>query len=447
VLRRAVFAIALLAAASPVRGEPVALAPTAGEPRPIVGVRVRGKSKVTETTMARLAHIRIGDSITPDQVPHLENALISSELFEKVKVTLEDTPGGVLVIATVEDKMSWIAAPTIYVLPSSWSAGLGYAENDLLGEDKKMLLYGQVGTRTSLFFGTYLDPSVNGSPLTLRFDVYTVRRNIDEYSNPPAMPKDTTVGRTSTEVFLDAGALVGWTFAWWLVGDLRLRGAYVYFRNSTTGDDAKTPLPRPEADGWDVTGQARLTLDHRKHRFGVTWGPYAQLLLESSLPGIDSYGYQAALARAYHSWRFFDEHELELRVGLGIGRRLPFHEELTTGGQSDLRGYAIDQFRGDTRAVFRAEYSVPITKWRIFAFRAIGFWDSGYVGFHFQDPTTTRDYLASQAPGSHWWRNDVGAGFRVYVKSVVLPLLGLDLGYGIEGHNPEVYFEVGLTDF
>ena len=32
-------------------------------------------------------------------------------------------------------------------------------------------------------------------------------------------------------------------------------------------------------------------------------------------------------------------------------------------------------------------------------------------------------------------------------KNVVLPLVGLDFGYGIEGHSPEVYFEVGLTDF
>ena len=44
-------------------------------------------------------------------------------------------------------------------------------------------------------------------------------------------------------------------------------------------------------------------------------------------------------------------------------------------------------------------------------------------------------------------RNDVGVGLRIYVKAVVLPLLGLDFGYGLEGHSPELYFEVGLTDF
>lgn len=120
---------------------------------------------------------------------------------------------------------------------------------------------------------------------------------------------------------------------------------------------------------------------------------------------------------------------------------------MTNGGVVDLRGYDVDQFRGDVRSTYRAEYSVPLFHWRIFAFRALGFWDGAYDGFHFQDLDGTRNYLPSQRPGSHWWRTDVGAGLPVYVKNVVLPLLGLDVGYGIEGHSPEVYFEVGLTNF
>ena len=100
---------------------------------------------------------------------------------------------------------------------------------------------------------------------------------------------------------------------------------------------------------------------------------------------------------------------------------------------------------GDTRALFRAEYSVPIVKWKIFSFRGIGFWDSGYLGWNFQ--RDDRDYLPTQKNGSSIWRNDVGVGLRIYVSSIVLPLLGLDFGYGLEGHSPEVYFEVGLTDF
>jgi hypothetical protein len=98
----------------------------------------------------------------------------------------------------------------------------------------------------------------------------------------------------------------------------------------------------------------------------------------------------------------------------------------------------------------RAEYSVPMFKWKIFAFRGIGFVDSGAIGFH--NPRTVDDrgerrYLVTQARGIDRWRNDVGLGLRVYIKAIVLPLLGLDVGYGIEGRSPAVYFEVGLTDF
>jgi outer membrane protein insertion porin family len=126
-------------------------------------------------------------------------------------------------------------------------------------------------------------------------------------------------------------------------------------------------------------------------------------------------------------------------------RHLPAHEELTLGGVADLRGYGVDQFRGDLRAVFRTEYSVPLFKWRFLAFRAIAFYDAGYIGFHNRRPSD-RDYLPNHLTADYR-RTNVGSGLRIYLNNIVLPLLGFDLAYGIEGHSPEIYFEVGLTDF
>jgi outer membrane protein insertion porin family len=413
------------------------------KPRPIVGFRVEGKSKVTERTLGYLAHVELGESVGPGDVGRIEVALISSELFETALVRFEDAPGGVVLVATLDDKMSWFAAPTIYVLPTNRAVGAGYVQNDLGGRDQKLLLYGQLGTQTSLLFGTFLDPAYHGSKLTYRFDLYLERRGIDEYENPANDSTSKAIARSTRQVFIDAGALIGWTFKWWLVADLRLRGAYVYFRG--THDASGATVPAPEKDGWDVTAQMRLTLDHRIHRFGVTWGPYVQAELEPSVPGFDSYGYASSLLRAYYSWRLFCEHEFEVRGVASAGYHMPLHEEYALGGVSDLRGYPTDQFRGDVNTLLRAEYSVPIAKYKIFAFRALGFYDGGYSGFH-NRRTSDRDYLPIQLqPGVY--RNDVGAGFRVYVKSVVLPLLGFDIGYGIEGKSPEVYFEVGLTDF
>jgi hypothetical protein len=91
---------------------------------------------------------------------------------------------------------------------------------------------------------------------------------------------------------------------------------------------------------------------------------------------------------------------------------------------------------------------VPITKIKFLAFRAITFWDTGYIGYQLRMAGDgNRDYIANQRNNASWWRNDVGLGLRVYVKRIVLPLLGLDFAYGIEGRAPEIYFQVGLTDF
>ncbi len=429
---------------------PPMIVPAPPEPPPIVpvrvvGFRVRGASKLRARTASYLAHVDVGDYVMPGDEDELAAALMSSELFESAQVELEDAGGGVIVVCTLVDKLSWIAAPTAYVLPSHWSVGAGYAESDLGGTNRKMLVYGQLGNRTSLFLATYLDPSIHGTKWQTRFDIYMLHEIIDEYENPSFDATSMTVARESTEHFLDGGALLGYAFRWWLVADVRLRGAYVFFRDAH--DAANNPLPAPQVDGRDWSIQERLTIDHRGHYRGVTWGPFAQLMTEQAVPLVSTYQYQDANLRAYYSWRMFGMHELEIRAGFNVGRHLPFNEEKTAGGVADLRGYDLEQFRGDTRAMARAEYSVPLVNWRKFYLRGIGFFDAAYTAYNFQDPSGMRNYLPSQAPGDSWFRTDTGAGIRLYVSSIVLPLLGFDMAYGIEAHAVEYYFELGLTDF
>ncbi|HWU90664.1 MAG TPA: hypothetical protein VN253_25535, partial [Kofleriaceae bacterium] len=295
-------------------------APAADARRPVVGFRVRGPSKLTARTLGHLARVELGDQLGAADLPRVQQALVSSELFERVEVALEDVPGGVHLVATLDDKHSWIIAPTVFLLPGRRSVGVGFAENDFRGENKKVLLYGQLGDRESLFFGTYLDPRVRGTKLTWRADVFAYRRINDEYANEPRDPTDDRIARSSTATYLGGGLLAGWQLLWWLSTDARLRAGRVTFRDAHTADDPPVPVPVPQTDGWDVSAQWRVTLDHRHHRRGVTWGPYAQLALETTIPGLDDYDYQTALLRAYQSWRLFGEHQLELRAIANVGR-------------------------------------------------------------------------------------------------------------------------------
>jgi outer membrane protein assembly factor BamA len=429
--------LALLAVGVPAFASPA-------EPRALVGIRVEGDTKVTETTALRLAHVALGSPVTPDIAPLLEATLLSSQLFKSVKVRLDEVDGGYVLVATFDDKLSWIIAPTLFILPSSYSFGAGFAENNLFGDEKKLLLYGQYGNRQSQFFGTYLDPAVRGSRLILRFDAYALHRAIPEYRNAPDDTEDLTIDRSTNWDFFDVGLLAGWRWRWWMTTDVRFKPAYARFTDVEADDPALRVTP--EQNGWDMTMQARFTIDARHNRYGVTWGPYLQIFTDLAIPGLDDYGYQVLTARAYYSWHFLDEHQLEVRASGGIGRHLPLHEELTLGGVGDLRGYITDQFHGDRRVAGRIEYSFPIAKWHTFAFRALGFFDAGTIGYGWRDPET-RVYLPTQSNGSSWTRTDAGVGFRIYVGSIVLPLLGLDFAYGFEGRRPAVVFEVGITDF
>jgi outer membrane protein insertion porin family len=86
--------------------------------------------------------------------------------------------------------------------------------------------------------------------------------------------------------------------------------------------------------------------------------------------------------------------------------------------------------------------------------RGLGFWDTGYInnltcGACQPGDTTNpqRNYLPDSAlHGLEGFKNSVGVGTRFYLRSIVLPLLGLDVGYGLEARDFQVYLAIGLTD-
>ena len=124
-------------------------------------------------------------------------------------------------------------------------------------------------------------------------------------------------------------------------------------------------------------------------------------------------------------------------------------------GGDGMRGYVNNQFRGDFKVSGTAEYSVPLfTAWDL-SVRGLGFWDSGYLTFvscgscgpNGDSTNNERNYLPdSAARGLSPFKNSVGVGTRFYLRSIVLPLLGLDVGYGLEAGDFQVYLAIGLTD-
>ena len=87
------------------------------------------------------------------------------------------------------------------------------------------------------------------------------------------------------------------------------------------------------------------------------------------------------------------------------------------------------------------------------AVRGLTFFDSAYTTFintKENEKDGTRSYLISgktaEVRGLAPFKNSIGVGTRFYLRQIVLPLLGLDFGYGLEARDFQVYLAIGLTD-
>jgi hypothetical protein len=222
----------------------------------------------------------------------------------------------------------------------------------------------------------------------------------------------------------------------------------------TPGATTAEEILPPGAEGWDVSTELTLKFDRRANWYGIMSGDKYQISYEQALPELGSdFKYSMMGASYVRARKYFERHNLVIKSSASYGKTLPFQQEFTSGGTS-LRGYKGAQFRGDFKLAFNAEYSVhlfsmPFPLLERLAVRGLIFADSRYTTFlKSGDPSPDRNYL----PGydtqkrSAPFKNSVGLGTRFFARSIVLPLLGLDVGYGLESGAIEVYFAIGLTD-
>jgi len=432
-------------------------------------IEVVDNTKTRDATVILIADIGKGGDFKPEDIPEIEARLVSSGLFKDVSVYSTPVPGGVKVTIRARDKHSWVIAPTVYNQPTNKGGGLGFGENNLFGENKKLLLYGQVATGDSFFIGAYVDPSIRGTRWSWQYDVFLRRERVIEYAPPREFLTDPQPVRRSKLNYLNNGLKLGIHVFRTASLELRVRGAYVSYDDVTLDDGATldqigpasgsyidftgpvdaTHIPPPGGKGWDLSSEVILGYDGTANWYGITSGDLYRFSVERALPEVGSeFEYIYGSAQYVRARKYFSRHNLVLKTFAGYGKNLPFQQEYTSGGP-DLRGYKNRQLRGNLRAAATAEYSVPVFTIKGLAFRLLGFVDSSYTAFvKTDDVAAQRNYLPyNEGKGLAPWKNTVGVGTRLYVRQIVLPLLGLDLGYGLERHATEVYFAVGLTGF
>lgn len=425
-------------------------------------------SKTTDDTVLLIADIEKGDDWKPEMAERIERALVNSGLFKVVDVFSQPVAGGVHVTIVAKDKHSWVIAPTLYNQPTNKGGGIGFGENNLGGTNKKLLLYGQVATGDTFFIGAYVDPSIGGSVFHWQFDTFLRRERVFEYEVPKDWIGDTEQVRQSKLNYFNGGALIGIDLFGGLKFDVRGRAAYLFYDQTKLVEGAcledvvpglpeggctlpadDSEVPEPGAEGWDMSAEAILVYDNTANWYGIFSGDRYKLTYEKALPQVGSdFDYWYATAEWVRARKFYERHNWIIKSGFNYSHNVPFQHEWTAGGP-DHRGLKNRQLRGNIKASATFEYSVPVFTLKGFSFRAQAFADSAYTAFVNTDGVAAkRNYLPDhEHKGLSPWKNTVGLGTRLYVRQIVLPLLGLDFGYGLERRALEMYFAIGLTAF
>ena len=448
-------------------------------PQEIREIIVEDNTKTTSATVEFISGLKVGDIWDPNKIDVIKSRLVSSGLFKDVEVYWTKTDGGVAVHLLAKDKHSWVIAPAFYNQPTNVGGGIGFGENNLFGQNQKLLLYGQIATGDSFFVAAWVIPSIASTRFSMQIDTYIKSARNIEYKTPQSYEvsgdMDVIPVRESRIHYYNFGLKGGLEFWRGINLATRIRGAWVAFpdvkliteEGATINDvgaglDPLLAPPPPGDNGWDLSNEWSLTIDKRANWYGIQDGFKYQYSFEYSIPKLSTFNYWMTYLSGMKAWKILERHNLVTKQIVSFGHNLPFQQEFQTGGTS-MRGWLNNQFRGNLRWIGNIEYSVPVFTIKGFSVRALAFWDSAYTTFtetHGQnldgtpsadgsgyDPVAHRHYLPNpQVRGFDGFKNSVGIGTRFYLRQIVLPLLGLDFGYGLEARDFQIYLAIGLTD-
>jgi len=426
----------------------------------ITDVRILGNSRTEQDTVRSIAGVKIGDTLELDTLERARERLNTAGLFADVNVWWEQNGEGVRVNIAVKDKFPWAPVPTASWSSNNRSIGLVFVDGNLFGRGKQLVVGGRLADVDSGAVLAYRDPALFGGWGYWQLQGNVQKQVIPEYDNNaevPAFPlRETHLTGYGFETVFGIAWLrrlktqVAWGMQKYTVGSADIPAT----------DTAPEMMTVPATQGATAgIGKASLSFDFRAREFAVMTGTSFGVALDVASP---SFGgdleYWRATAYFERGLKFFRSHNFIYSAYAATGHDLPFWNELTVGGPN-LRGYLYQQFRGDTQISAKAEYHFALFSVGPADFRGLVFYDAAALWFRDLppdiDPLTGyrvratpdgRSFPTQEEAGFSAKRdihNDVGAGLRFFLRSIAIPLIGFDAGYGIEARHWQFLLVIG----
>jgi outer membrane protein assembly factor BamA len=420
----------------------------------ITDVRVQNAVRTDEETVRSIAGISIGQLMQLDTLDVVRERLHTSGLFADVNVYWEPYQDGVRVNIVVKEKFPWAPLPTFSYSPGNISAGAIVAHGNLFGRGKRGVIGGRYSNVDSGALVAYEDPAVWGSwiffTLKGKFQLQIIPEYSNEYANPnlPEMPLSPMRNTKLRSYGGEVNAGVAWfrkvrtSFGWILdQNDVIWSGV-----NLGNKDAQNLALPAAAVSARRSAATANVTFDFRARQHAVMYGNALGFQLEMGGKRWGSSGelnYWKASTSYEHGIRFFRRHNLIVRAGGSAGANLPLWAENSAGG-TNLRGYLYREFQGDTHLRTQVEYHFPLFSLWGLDFRGLVFNDTAAIYFRklpaqnidgtaYEARLDERQFLPPQFLHQGFQlkedlHSSAGAGLRFYLRTVAMPLVGIDVG-------------------
>ncbi len=426
---------------------------TAAQARLVVShIVVHGDTKSPARVLASRMHLRPGDSVDLTVLSDAEQRLAETDLFSSVHVFLDlsrqeavrlmyldDRDYPIDVQVEVVEKVTQFVIPMASVGSGDWAGGFVFADQNLFGQDVQLVAAGQVGQSRSYAFMGYRDPLLVGAPITWGVSGLFRYDEIRFFENHKMIVQVPTV-------VVGGEAQLGW------VQSPHLRALFGFSaRHQTTrapqdlAADAAVP-PYNALAGRIFVVQLQILFDNTSAPEGLRRG--VRMTLKNELSdrywGSD-FDYAKVEARAelygHIGWNYPSLNVQTVLASPTSARGVPLTEMIRIGG-SNLRGYLVNEFHGDTLLSAQAEdqvvvfrgIHVPLIDTRL-NFAVAGFVDIAALLQRHPGGTSASE-PANNPPESRPrladFHTGVGAGARIILPGVAIPAFRVDLGYGID---------------
>jgi outer membrane protein insertion porin family len=430
----------------------------------ITDIRVRDNARTLEETVRSMSGISIGEVLEIDTLDRVRERLNTSGLFADVNVFWEPYRYGVRVVIIVRDKFPWAPVPTFSYSPGNVSAGLIVGHANLFGRGKRGLIGGRYSNVDSGALVVYDDPALFGSWGFFTAQGYFKEQVLPEFSNVdmPDMPLLPIRNTRLRSLGADLRVGVAWfrkvrTSVGWAIDTNDERSSLPEPTNPFAPPDLPPAMTTPKV----VRGlaMANLTFDFRAREQAVMYGNALSFGLEVASPHAGSdrnIDYWKASVQYEQGIRFLRRHNFIVRAAGYLGERMPFWVENATTG-ANLRGFVYRQFMGDIHLRSQVEYHFPLFSIKSLDVRGVAFNDGAAIWYR-KLPAATGDMYDPRPDGRqflppsllrqgfdrhqdvHW---SFGAGLRFFLRSVAVPLVGIDFAHGIGTGTVRMVLVVG----